>query len=601
MVKLIDGSMGFYELHKPVKDSPVYHLPDKKWLDMSSTEQEVLVHIAAKKNLAMDELKGTDFWQSAGAVEAEMDAETVAATRAALEKQEGARKEARCRQDMARDPVYWTPVGMEVVTANHTKRSPGMVYGLEFPWNEATLAEMGPQWLTIAFQRAGTLEMDNAVTAVILEQKIKVTGGNNGGKFLFEVKYQKQTPGLHTKLFAKVPFPCSGPTKSDRISSSVYKQPMDLVEINAYRLLESRFPMKTPKFYYGDISNETTNFIIITERVAFAEVGGKWLKRSPRPFEIEGPYDKCKDWQFRSPAFEYYVLLFQTSAKIAGLCKSGRIADPRVLDASFGKPRGSPSSPEAWGMNPEGASGGDPKIQSRKLEQALDFMKTARVVFPEFVTSDPFRKLFVDTLMIANAYKNEIDYWKHSDEDYISLAHANLNSDNAYFWHDDSGKLECGVFDWGGLSMGCLGHKLWWCVNCADFENTSVNLQSYIDIFVSTYHEYGGPKLDPKVLETQIFLTSLDNMLFMVAAVPNCNTMFPLKDWPTVKDRHDPRIAGDVDGKSTLRTTWHVLDHGVRLLDELGADLYLEEWIEDIWCGEWGMSRKVPSMMGLED
>ena len=43
----------------------------------------------------------------------------------------------------------------------------------------------------------------------------KVTTGNNGGKFLFEVEYEKASPDLHTKLFAKVPFPLSDKTKSD--------------------------------------------------------------------------------------------------------------------------------------------------------------------------------------------------------------------------------------------------------------------------------------------------------------------------------------------------------------------------------------------------
>ena len=44
------------------------------------------------------------------------------------------------------------------------------------------------------------------------------------------------------------------------------------------RLAETKLPTQTPKFYYGDISNETTNYIIITERVPFVGMGGrtKW-------------------------------------------------------------------------------------------------------------------------------------------------------------------------------------------------------------------------------------------------------------------------------------------------------------------------------------
>merc|ERR1719433_2054506 len=131
-----------------------------------------------------------------------------------------------------------------------------MIYGMEFPWSAETLEEFGPAWLTQAFHATGVLDQNNEVTKLKLEKKIQVTGGNNAGKFLFEVDYKERTPDLHRQLFAKVPFPLSGPTKSDRLSSSVYKQMMDLSEINAYRILEASFPMKTPKYYFGDISNE---------------------------------------------------------------------------------------------------------------------------------------------------------------------------------------------------------------------------------------------------------------------------------------------------------------------------------------------------------
>lgn len=46
------------------------------------------------------------------------------------------------------------------------------------------------------------------------------------------VRAEKNTEG---QLFAKIPFPFSGQTKNDRLSSSVNKQPMDYYEVNCYR------------------------------------------------------------------------------------------------------------------------------------------------------------------------------------------------------------------------------------------------------------------------------------------------------------------------------------------------------------------------------
>ena len=50
---------------------------------------------------------------------------------------------------------------------------------------------------------------------------------------------------------------------------------IDDTDYNSARLAETKLPMPTPKFYYGDISNETSNYILITERVPFSGVGGR--------------------------------------------------------------------------------------------------------------------------------------------------------------------------------------------------------------------------------------------------------------------------------------------------------------------------------------
>lgn len=103
---------------------------------------------------------------------------------------------------------------------------------------------------------------------------------------------------------------------SDRLSSSVNKQPMELYELNTSRLLEATLPVKIPRFYFGDISNDSSNWILITEAVAFHDPSpldfqGKTLQQPKvalKPYEIEGPYDKCMDWCLRGDPKEYYLV-----------------------------------------------------------------------------------------------------------------------------------------------------------------------------------------------------------------------------------------------------------------------------------------------------
>jgi len=109
----------------------------------------------------------------------------------------------RCQYELDRPYIPWFPITMDTIKEGHAKRSPGIFYGLEFPWNEAMLAEFGHKWLTQAMHTAGTLPKNNWVTKLTIEQNIKVTGGNNGGKFFFEVRYAKKSSDLHTPCLQK--------------------------------------------------------------------------------------------------------------------------------------------------------------------------------------------------------------------------------------------------------------------------------------------------------------------------------------------------------------------------------------------------------------
>jgi len=57
--------------------------------------------------------------------------------------------------------------------------------------------------------------------------------------------------------------------------------------------------------------------------------------------------------------------------------------------------------------------------------------------------------------------------------------------------------------------------------------------------------------------------------------------MCPLKEWATIKDRHDPRIANDIDNKSTLRSCVHVLGMGCCVIEELNGPEVLAEFVEE--------------------
>mmetsp|Transcript_20043 Transcript_20043/g.37693 ORF Transcript_20043/g.37693 Transcript_20043/m.37693 type:complete len:356 (+) Transcript_20043:50-1117(+) len=284
----------------------------------------------------------------------------------------------RCKKELKRKVPAWKTITNETVTENHEKVKKGMIYGVTFPWTEDMLhsSEWGAEWLTKAMHAAGTLPAENSVTKVIPDKKYKITTGNNGGKFLFEVEYAIPDDSLHTKLFAKIPHSMEKETMSDRLSSSVNKQPMELYEINTSRLLEAKLPVKIPRFYFGDISNETSNWILVTEAVQFhdpapLDFAGKTRdlpKEKLKPFQIEGPYDKCMDWCLRGDPAEYYLALLRDGARMAGLYKAGGFGDPKLVAKHFEDMTNVPQ--EAFGMHP-GCSGQPPNMLKPKIDMAL--------------------------------------------------------------------------------------------------------------------------------------------------------------------------------------------------------------------------------------
>merc|ERR1712060_318239 len=141
-------------------------------------------------------------------------------------------------------------------------------------------------------------------------------------------------------------------------------------------------------------------------------------KTELRPFDIEGPYDKCKDFQLVGRDREYYMLLLDQMAKIAAAFKLGKIP------WRYGEPA---QEPWAYGLSldpnkPQGPTGENPKNCMTKLETAIKFMSdTAKSLYPSYTSSLPFQKKFKDVMMKLNAYTNEISFWKNHDRDYVGL------------------------------------------------------------------------------------------------------------------------------------------------------------------------------------
>merc|ERR1712113_608123 len=64
--------------------------------------------------------------------------------------------------------------------------------------------------------------------------------------------------------------------------------------------------------------------------------------------------------------------------------------------------------------------------------------------------------------MEINYYTAEIDFFLSIDPALTTFCHGNLAPDNAWYWRDADGFLNCGLLDFGGCGIGNLIKKMPW-------------------------------------------------------------------------------------------------------------------------------------------
>jgi hypothetical protein len=85
-------------------------------------------------------------------------------------------------------------------------------------------------------------------------------------------------------------------------------------------------PIKAPKTYFADRCADTTNFIMITERLPYAKRSDHPFGSNPSlaPFALERAHSKFHDHHLGVARDEYYFVLVRKLARLGGWYKSSR-------------------------------------------------------------------------------------------------------------------------------------------------------------------------------------------------------------------------------------------------------------------------------------
>ena len=142
------------------------------------------------------------------------------------------------------------------------------------------------------------------------------------------------------------------------------------------------------------------------------------------------------------------------------------------------------------------------------LDKAIDFLLNVapKIVPPETRDKAKLQKLREEICEAAPYLKDMSSTYQGNSSSFVAAMHVNLQADNAYFWRDEHGDLDCGVLDWGGFGRSPFCLTFIGCLAGATPDLLLAHEDGILQAFVDEYARCGGPLLDLKEVRLRFHL-----------------------------------------------------------------------------------------------
>jgi hypothetical protein len=419
----------------------------------------------------------------------------------------------------------------------------GRQTGLLIPAHGDALKAAGEAFLTEAFQAFGSLTSGNRVTGITRCERC--AGGSTGQKLLLSVAYQRPEPDLHSDLFVKFSRDFSDPVRDKRGKYEMESE----VRFAALSRLPA-FPVKVPVAYFADYDQESNTGLLITQQIAFGVDG------------IEPHRAKCLDHELANPV-SYYQTLIKALARLAAAHRSGRLSPD--VEARFPYDR---KTAEAANPIPYD----EPQLRDL-MQQFADFAAQCPQLLPTAVTSREFIARFERESVQFLRHEGTIRRFLQSNSNLIALCHWNAQIDNAWFWRDPSGALQCGLMDWGHAGQMNMAFSLWGCLSGAPQSVWDRELPALLLLYTDELQRQGGPRLDiaELTLHLQLYIAMMGLSYFVASPSRILSTLPEAAQAVGPLDpmfRRDDRARNNLHLLSILLSLWLSQDFGA-VLDRL--------------------------------
>lgn len=415
----------------------------------------------------------------------------------------------------------------------------GDATGLRLPAHPEALEQAGAAYLTEAFRAYGSIAAENSVARIIRCEPCHA--GNSGQKLFLSVEYAQAEPGLHSELFVKFSRHFTDAFRDRRR----YEHEAE-VRLAALSRLPA-FPVHVAVPYFADFNHESGTGVLITQRIAFGEDGIEPLRPKNMDHELANP-------------LEYYRATLTALARLAAAHKSGRL---------------SPQADELFPFDAEAARAEMPiPWDQRQLREKVAAIGSFIESCPWLLLGDASAPQFIarlqhDALRFLEQ-EAAVRRFLYADPDYVALTHWNTHIDNAWFWRDTSGVLQCGLLDWGMVRQMNFAIGLWGGLSGASPEFLDGHLDELLALFVGELQASGGPRLDVGELKLRFDLAvAIIGLALLMDAPALVQSRLP--DVADASSLTDPLLRRNQVANGFLHTFAAFLNLWAR--DDFGASL----------------------------
>ncbi len=396
----------------------------------------------------------------------------------------------------------------------------GDTLGLEIPAHCEALQAGGKEFLTRAFRAAGAIARDNSVCSIT--GFTEISGGSTGRKLQLSVQYEKPATGLHTDLFVKFS------RDFDDAHRDAARYQMEREARFALLSRSPEFPIAVPACYFSDFHHDSGTGILITRRVPFGRSG------------VEPLYPKALDHRMPDPP-GHYAAIVTALARLAGTYRAEHA--PAFVQQHF------PFEPTALSVSRRARL--SPAQISERVAAYAEFARHCPAVLPENIRSEQFLSRLAGEAPHFQALEAAARRILLSRPEMIALCHWNAHVDNAWFWRNPRGGLECGLFDWGNVSLMNVAMALWGSLSAAEPVIWNQHLDALLALFVTQFQSAGGTELDLEDLRLHLTVyAGLMGLTWMLEA-----PRFILAELPNLaqaESRLDPLVLDNERARSQL-------------------------------------------------